>query len=95
MVSSILNICSSFLYFTELTWLQNKFENNPLLFIYLYTLFIQKFQFSVAGLNGDYTAVSIDIDAYYWDTQGVATFFSWCQMPRVPEPEQMSNSLPP
>ena len=23
-----------------------------------------------------YTTVSIDIDAYYWDTQGVATFFS-------------------
>ena len=22
-----------------------------------------------------YTAVSIDIDAYYWDTQGVAMFF--------------------
>ena len=42
-----------------------------------------------------YTAVSIDIDAYYFDTQGVATFFSWCQMPGVPEPEQMSNSLSP
>ena len=29
-----------------------------------------------------YTAVSIDIDAYYWDTQDVATFlFLWCQMP--------------
>ena len=28
-----------------------------------------------------YTAVSIDIDAYSWDTQGVATFFPWCQMP--------------
>ena len=42
-----------------------------------------------------YTAVSIDIDEYYWDTQGVATFFSWCQMPGVPGPEQMSNSLPP
>ena len=41
------------------------------------------------------TAVSIDIDAYYWDTQGVVTFFSWCQMPGVPVPEQMSNSLPP
>ena len=25
----------------------------PTLFIYLYTLFIQKFQFSIAGLNGD------------------------------------------
>ena len=25
-----------------------------------------------------YTAVSNDIDAYYWDTQGVATSFSWC-----------------
>ena len=22
-----------------------------------------------------YTAVSIDIDAYYWDTQGAVTFF--------------------
>ena len=33
-----------------------------------------------------YTAVSIDIDAYYWDTQGVATFFSWCQ--GVPGPKQ-------
>ena len=42
-----------------------------------------------------YTTVSIDIDAYYWDTQGVATFFSWCQMPGVPGPERMSNSLPP
>ena len=42
-----------------------------------------------------YTAVSIDIDAYYWDTQGVATFLSWCQMPGVPGPEQMSNSLQP
>ena len=42
-----------------------------------------------------YTAVSIDIDAYYCDTQGVATFFSWCQMLVVPEPEQMSNSLQP
>ena len=42
-----------------------------------------------------YTSVSIDIDAYFWDTQGVATFFSWCQMPGVPEPEQMSKSLPP
>ena len=30
MVSSIFNICSCFLYFTELTWLQNKIENNPL-----------------------------------------------------------------
>ena len=39
-----------------------------------------------------YTAVSIDIDAYYWDTQGVATFFSWCQVPGVPGPEQISNS---
>ena len=60
MVSSIFNICSCFVYFTELTWLQNKIENNPL------------------------TAVSIDTDTYYWDTQGVATFFSWCQMPGVP-----------
>ena len=41
-----------------------------------------------------YTAVSIDIDAYYWNAQGVVTFFSWCQMPGVPGPEQMSNSLP-
>ena len=30
MASSIFNICSCFLYFTELTWLQNKIENNPL-----------------------------------------------------------------
>ena len=30
MVSSIFNICSCFLYFTELTWLQNRIENNPL-----------------------------------------------------------------
>ena len=30
MVSSIFNICFCFLYFTELTWLQNKIENNPL-----------------------------------------------------------------
>ena len=30
MVSSIFNICSCFLYFIELTWLQNKSENNPL-----------------------------------------------------------------
>ena len=42
-----------------------------------------------------YTAVSIDIDAYYWDIQGVVTFFSWCQMPGVAGPEQMSNSRPP
>ena len=42
-----------------------------------------------------YTAVSIDIDAYYWDTQDVAMFFSRCQMPGVPGPEQISNSLPP
>ena len=42
-----------------------------------------------------YTAVSIDIDAYYWDTQGDAMFFSWCQMPGVPGPEQMLNSHPP
>ena len=58
MVSSIFNICSCFLYFTELTWLQNKIET---------TL---------------YTAVSIDIDAYYWDTQGVATFFHGVKCPR-------------
>ena len=57
MVSSIFNICSCFLYFTELTWLQNKIET---------TL---------------YTAVSIDIDAYYWDTQGVATFFHGVKCP--------------
>ena len=42
-----------------------------------------------------YTAVSIDIDAYYWGTQGVATFSSCCQVPGVPGPEQMSNSRPP
>ena len=36
-----------------------------------------------------YTALSINIVAYYWDTQGVETFFSWCQVPGVPEPEQM------
>ena len=42
-----------------------------------------------------YTAVSIDIDAYYWDAQGVATFYLWCQMPWVPRPEQMPNSRPP
>ena len=42
-----------------------------------------------------YTAVSIDMDAYYWDTEGVATFLSWCQMPGVSGPEQMSNSHPP
>ena len=71
MVSSIFNTCSCFLFFTELTWLQNKLKT---------TL---------------YTAVSIDIDAYYWDTQSVATFFSWCQIPGVPGPEQMSNSRPP
>ena len=28
-----------------------------------------------------YTAVSIDIDAYYWDTQGVATFFHGVKCP--------------
>ena len=42
-----------------------------------------------------YTAVSIDIDAYYWDTQGVVMLFSWCQMSGVPGPEQVSNSHPP
>ena len=28
-----------------------------------------------------YTALSIDIDAYYWDTQGVATFFNGVKCP--------------
>ena len=51
MISSIFNICSCFLYFTELTWLH---------LIKLKTTL--------------YTAVSINIDAYYWDTQGVVTF---------------------
>ena len=66
-----------------------------LIFVLVFYTSLNSRGFKIKVKTTLYTAVLIDIDAYYWDTQGVATFFSWCQMPGVPGPEQISNSRPP